>query len=187
MKQATLSPWTIALFAAPIAISAQAADMPGVDFGDTLVIEGGRIAGVDPQDRVLWVQAPEGNVVVMEVGDAVENFKQIRVDDTVNLEYYEGVAFYIGGKGEPPDADAGEVLATAPKGIDTGSMVEAVHVAATVEAIDQAKRTLTLKGPEGNIIPLKVAKSVAAFDKLQVGEVVNASYAEALAISISAP
>ena len=187
MKRTILSQWTIALLPASIAISAQAADMPGVEFGDTLVIEGGRIAGVDPQDRVLWVQGPDGNVVVMEVGDAVENFKQVRVDDTVNLEYYEAVAFYIGGKGEPPEADAGEVVATAPKGIDAGTMVESVHVAATIEAIDQAKRTLTLKGPEGNIIPLKVAKSVAAFDKLQVGELINASYAEALAISVSAP
>jgi hypothetical protein len=42
-------------------------------------------------------------------------------------------------------------------------------------------------GPAGNRIPLKVDKSVAAFDKLQVGDSVNVSYAEAFAISVSKP
>jgi hypothetical protein len=187
MKRAILSQSAIALFAACIAVSAQAADMPGVEFSDALAIKA-RVAGVDRQDRVLWVQGPEGNVVVLEVSDAVENFKQIRVDDQLALEYYEAVALYIGGKGEPPEADAGEVLATAPKGMEPGgTRVETVHVAAIIEAIDTAKRTLTLKGPEGNVIPLKVPKSVTAFDKLQVGDAVNASYAEAFAISVNKP
>ena len=85
-------------------------------------------------------------------------------------------------------ADAGEILATAPKGMEPGgTAVETVHVAAIIEARDAAKRTLTLKGPAGNVIPLKVDKSVTAFDKLQVGESVNVSYAEAFAISVDAP
>jgi hypothetical protein len=185
MKRTIISQCTITVFAASIAVSAQAADMPAVDLGDTLVIKA-RVAGVDPKDRVLWVQGSEGNVVVLEVSDAVENFKQIRVDDALTLEYYEAVALYIGGKGEPPEADAGEVLATAPKGMEPGgTKVEEVHVAAVIEAIDAAKRTLTLKGPAGNVIPLKVDKSVTAFDKLQVGDSVNVSYTEALAISVT--
>jgi hypothetical protein len=187
MKRSILGQWTFALSVASIAVSAQAADMPGVEFEEAVVIKA-RVAGVDQQDRVLWVQAPEGNVVVLEVSDAVENFKQIQVDDELTLEYYEAVALYIGGKGEPPEADAGEVLATAAKGMKPGgTMIETAHVAAVIEAIDTANRTLTLKGPEGRVIPVKVDKSVAAFDELEVGESVNVSYTEAFAISVDTP
>ncbi len=187
MKRTILSQWTITLFGASIAVSAQAADLPSVELGDAVAIQG-RVAGVDPQDRVLWVQGPDANVTVLEVGDAVVNFKEIRVDDNVAIDYYEAVALYIGGKGEPPEADAGEVLATASKGLDPGGTnVETVHVAATIEAIDAAKRRLTLVGPAGNRIPLKVDKSVAAFDKLQVGDAVNVSYTEAFAYSVTTP
>jgi hypothetical protein len=185
MNRTIISQCTITLFAASIAAAAQAADMPAVEFGDSLVIKA-RVAGVDPQDRVLWVQGPGGNVVVMEVSKAVENFKQIKLDDALTVEYYEAVALYIGGKGEVPEADAGEVLAKAPKGMEPGgTLVEETHVAAVIEAIDAAKRTLSLKGPEGNVIPLKVGKSVAGFDKLQVGDAINVSYAKAFAIAVT--
>ena len=60
-------------------------------------------------------------------------------------------------------------------------------MAATVQAIDRTKRTVTLKGPEGNVITTKVDKSVKAFDTLKVGDSVHARFTEAIAISVEKP
>jgi hypothetical protein len=46
---------------------------------------------------------------------------------------------------------------------------------------------LTVKGPLGNVIPLKVDKSVKAFDPLKVGDSIHVRYTEAVAISVSKP
>jgi hypothetical protein len=66
-------------------------------------------------------------------------------------------------------------------------VIEVVDVSAVIQAIEPAKRTLTLKGPQGNVIPLKIDKSVKAFDQLKVGDSIHVRYTEAVAISVSKP
>jgi len=58
---------------------------------------------------------------------------------------------------------------------------------ATVEAIDYAKRTVTLKGPEGNTVTLKVDKSAKDFKNVKKGDQVVARFTEAVAISVQKP
>jgi hypothetical protein len=113
---------------------------------------------------------------------------QIKVDDQVKLEYYEAVAIYVGAQGKPPEADVATVAAAAPKGQKpAGASIEVVDVSASIQAIDKTKRTLTLKGPLGNLSSVKVDKSVAAFDQLKVGDSIHIRYTEAVAISVSKP
>jgi Cu/Ag efflux protein CusF len=55
---------------------------------------------------------------------------------------------------------------------------------ATVEAIDQAARTLTLKNEEGEISTFKVPPEVERFSAIKVGDKVTARYIEAVAIQV---
>ena len=55
---------------------------------------------------------------------------------------------------------------------------------AAVETIDYGTRTLTLKHPDGSITIYKAGKDVANFDQIHVGDTVNATVIEALAVSI---
>ncbi len=160
---------------------------PGIELGEVVVVTG-KVVAIDRTDRWVAVQGPEGNVLVLEVGKAAKNFNQIKVGDQVKLEYYESVAIYVGAAGKPPEADVAVIAATSPKGQKpAGEVIEVVDVSATIQAIDPAKRTLTLKGPQGNVIPLKVDKSVKAFDQLKVGDSIHVRYTEAVAISVSKP
>ena len=68
-----------------------------------------------------------------------------------------------------------------------GIAVEAVDVAATVQEIDKKKRTVTLKGPHGKLVTIKVDKSVKGFDNLKKGDSIHARYTEAVAISVEKP
>lgn len=168
-------------------MGAGAADKPGVELGEVVVVTG-KVVAIDRTDRCVAVQGPEGNVLVLEVGKGAKNFDQIKVGDQVKLEYYEAIAIYVAAAGKPPEADVAVIAASAPKGQKpAGEVIEVVDVSAVIQAIDRAKRTLTLKGPQGNVIPVKVDKSVKAFDQLKVGESIHVRYTEAVAISVSKP
>ena len=57
-------------------------------------------------------------------------------------------------------------------------------ITATVEAIEPATRTLTLKGPEGNYVSLTVPKDVTRFDAVKVGDTLTAKYYESLVLRL---
>ncbi|MGD8714608.1 MAG: hypothetical protein PVG70_08720 [Desulfobacterales bacterium] len=136
----------------------------------------------------MALRGSEGNVVAIEVSHAARNFDQIQIGDQVKVEYYESVALYLGKPGQQPDATAGMVVARSAKGEKpAGIAVEAVDVAATVQEIDKENRTVTLKGPHGKLVTVKVDKSVEGFDKLIKGDSIHARYTEAIAISVEKP
>jgi len=64
------------------------------------------------------------------------------------------------------------------------SVAEATRVTATIEAIDKAKRLITLKGPEGNSVVIQAGPDVKKFDQLKVGDLVTVEYVEALTLEL---
>jgi Cu/Ag efflux protein CusF len=64
------------------------------------------------------------------------------------------------------------------------TMAEAVRVTASVEALDTAKRLITLKGPEGNTFVVQAGPEVKNFDQIKVGDLVVARYIEALTLEL---
>jgi len=64
------------------------------------------------------------------------------------------------------------------------TLVEAVRISATVEAIDKATRQVTLKGPDGKTMAVTVGPEVKNFDQIKVGDVVVARYLESLTLEL---
>ena len=64
---------------------------------------------------------------------------------------------------------------------------ESITVNATVEAIAHNTRTLTLKGPEGNLVEVTVPPDVKRFDTLKVGDTISAKYYENVVLRVKAP
>ncbi len=62
---------------------------------------------------------------------------------------------------------------------------EVVKITATVQDIDYAKRTVELKGPEGNVATFKVDKSAVNFDQVKKGDQVNVEYLESVAVFVT--
>ena len=63
-------------------------------------------------------------------------------------------------------------------------VVQTTNVTATITAIDKAKRDVTLKGPQGNLITVTAGPEVKNFDKLKVGDQVDMKYAEAVTMEL---
>jgi hypothetical protein len=66
-------------------------------------------------------------------------------------------------------------------------VAEAASITATVEAIDYDKRTVTLKGPKGNLVTLKVGPEAKNFNQVKTGDRVRARYYDATAIYVRKP
>jgi hypothetical protein len=71
-----------------------------------------------------------------------------------------------------------------------GQMIDAVGAAdvttltAKIEAVDQANRTVTVKGKMGRIVTLKVGPRVKNFAQVKVGDDIVLEYAEALSVKL---
>jgi hypothetical protein len=64
---------------------------------------------------------------------------------------------------------------------------ETTTVTATVEAIDAATRTLTLKGPEGNYVDIVAPATVTKFSEIKVGDKLTAKYYENIVLRVKHP
>jgi len=81
----------------------------------------------------------------------------------------------------------GPVLAEETKTPKPVVVKDKITVKATVEAIDHTNRTVTLKGPKGNLVTLTVDEAVTRFDAMKVGDKVTADYYEQVVYEIQKP
>jgi Cu/Ag efflux protein CusF len=79
--------------------------------------------------------------------------------------------------------EAGETKAK-PEAVTRARLVT---LTATVEAVDGAKRQVTLKGPKGNVATVDVGEQVKNFPQIQVGDNVVVKYYEAVALRLVPP
>jgi hypothetical protein len=82
---------------------------------------------------------------------------------------------------QAPAPAAGVAVASEP---GKAAVVSAVEISAQVVAIDKGTRTLTLKGPKGNVVDIVAGEQVKNFDQVKVGDLVVARYAQALTLEL---
>ena len=90
-------------------------------------------------------------------------------------------AFSAATHAQKPDATGGAVVASEP---GKAAIVRAAQVSAQVVGIDKATRTVTLKGPKGNVVDLVAGDEVKNFDQIKLGDFVVARYAQALSLEL---
>ena len=165
-------------------LSAQAVAQKGVELGEAVSVQA-EVVYIDKADRVVALRGEDGNIVEIDVPEEARNFDQLEVGDRLTATYYESVALYIGEAGSIPDAEADVVAGRSEKGEKPGGfVVGTVEISALVKAIDKENRKVTLEGPDGKTMTVKVDPSVKKLDDLKVGDTVNARITEAIAISV---
>jgi hypothetical protein len=146
------------------------------------------VDAIDAAGRNVTLKFPDGKMKIVKAGPEVRNFDQIQVGDQVKATYAESVAMFVRKSDEKPSAAEAKAVKVAPKGAKPGVlMVNTTEVTAKVEAIDYKKRTVTLKGPEGNVRTLTVDKSVKRFGNVKVGDELVVRVTDALAIVVEKP
>ena len=90
-------------------------------------------------------------------------------------------AFAATAFAQKPDAAGGIVVTSEP---GKAAVVRAVVISAQVVGIDKATRTLTLKGPQGDVVDIVAGDEVKNFDQIKLGDFVVARYAQALTLEL---
>lgn len=147
------------------------------------------VEAIDHEQRLVTLRGPEGRITTLRVDEAVKNLPQVRKGDQVLVAYYESLAFQVRKPGEASATQAAVVegLETARPGEKpAGIGARAITVLTSVEAIDKAHQTITLKGPEGRTETIKV-QNPANLEKVVVGDRVEITYTRAVAISVEKP
>ena len=170
---------TLALFAGCAATQKPAGRMADVTEAQATVM------AVDSQKRLLTLKDSGGEEMVVEAGDVVKNFDQIKAGDEVVISYTSAVAWQVksASQGAPGISTQEEVTRAQPGEKPAGSVGSSVTVTATITAIDMANDTVTITGPGGQSRTIK-ARNPANLRKVQFGDLVDIPYSGALAVSV---
>jgi hypothetical protein len=108
--------------------------------------------------------------------------KQSLLKTTSTLAFALIASAYVGTAfAQKPDAVGGVIVASEP---GKAAAVRAVEISALVVAIDKATRTVTLKGPRGDVRDIVASADVKNFDQVKVGDFVFVRYAQALTLEL---
>lgn len=163
------------------------AGKPGAVAVDAVTIAA-TVEAVDVAKRTVTLKGPAGNVRTFKVGEEVRNLDQMKVGDQVKTTYVESVALFVRKSDQQPAASETQTVRVAPKGAKPGvAIVDTREITGKVETVDYKKRTVTLKGPEGNVATFPVDKEVKKFKNVKVGDEVVLRITEALAIWVETP
>jgi len=145
------------------------------------------VEAVDLEAREVILRGPLGNVVGFTVDKQVNRLDEIKIGDRVRAEYYISLATEIR---EPTAAEKDAPLTvlegagtTPPGATPAAGGLSQIKAVVTVEGIDRPAEQVTLKGPLGNYLTVRVLDP-SRLDKVSVGDTVIVTYTEALAISI---
>ncbi len=160
----------------------------GAAIGERGQIYSGIVTKIDTKNRVVTFKNKDGELDIV-AGPEVKNFAQIKVGDRLDVQYASAVAIEL-VKTKNNDVRGREVTSdtqTAPAGNKPGMVkTNIVKTTASVVAIDQKKQIVSLKGPKGNVVDVKV-ENPALLKGITTKDQVYVTYAEAVAAVVSTP
>jgi hypothetical protein len=143
------------------------------------------VTAIDLAKREVTLKDEKGQEAVVEVPDGVKNLDQVKVGDVVAASYTQAVAWQVkpAGQGAPGVNEDTGVTTSKPGDKPGGTIGRTLTLTATITAIDLQNGTVTLTGPGGGSQTIK-ARNPDNLKKVQVGDLVDITYTEAVAISV---
>jgi hypothetical protein len=146
------------------------------------------VEAIDLPSRIVGLVGPEGNALIVQVGDEVRNLDQVKVGDRVRVEYFEGLLAELLPPGSDPRAVAltDAVARAVPGERPAGGMGEAVSARVVIEFVDTLRNVVHFTGPKGKKRVVRVEKPEfrAMLRTLKPGDVVELTYFEAVAVKV---
>lgn len=168
-----------ALLAASTACFAQTKQAVNVQEIDAVVT----VTKVDQAARTVTFRGPAGDLSTLAVPPEAQNLDQVKPGQQFKVKYVEAVAVEI-RKGGAAAAATTEDVTLAPKGAKPGGMVvSTVQLAGVIDAIDYTDRYVAVRGPKGNVVPLKVSNDIN-MEPLAAGDRITVTHTSALAIEM---
>ena len=181
--------FTMALASPAFALQAQTTTSAASKPGSAAVTQSTRvtaqITAIDPATRTITLKQPNGHTSSFEAGEEVRNFDQLKVGDTVTTEYLQEITLSLVKEGGAKRGQAQQegMTRSAPGARPGGTARREVTVVADVESVNTQDKVVTLRGPEGNVVDLKI-EDPEQLKRIKKGDHIKAVYTEALAIKV---
>lgn len=136
------------------------------------------IEAIDHTNRLVTLKGAKGNLTTVQADESIKRFHELKVGDKVTATYYESIAVNVRKPGTPaPKAvDAAVTRATGGPGA-TAAVQETVTV--TVQSIDRANRSVTVRKQDGSVVSLRV-QNPQYLEAVKEGDTVDITYTRAL-------
>jgi len=178
----------IAFTFATITLSAQETqERPSREKWSLVSIEG-TVTKIVKETREVTLMGPQGGLVTITAGEAVERFDEIAVDDVIAFEYW---TYMKAEFREPTEEELAEPIvvvvdaAKAIEGMDPAAVVGAiVKAVVTIEVLNRPFMLATIKGPRGNYMTIQM-EDEKLITELHIGQVLIFTYAEAIVVSLN--
>jgi hypothetical protein len=150
----------------------------------TAVTAHGKIVEVNKAEKLVTIEGTGGRKLYLKVENPY-NLETAKVGEPVVAHFYEVVTIRKKKPGETvPSASLKEGIATAQPGQVPGAVAgQRASVLVTVDAIDEANGTVSVKGPDGTVEKVK-ARDPRNLKHLKVGDELVVTLARAVAISL---
>jgi hypothetical protein len=144
----------------------------------------GKIVSVDVPKSLVTIEGPEGRKLTFQVLNP-DNLRAAKVGEPYNARFYEVTTIRKKKPGENLQGGSLSqgIWTTNPLGVPGGSRAAQVTLLVTVEAIDEANGTVTVKAADGTTETVK-AREPQNLKLLKVGDELVVSLYEAVAISL---
>ena len=154
----------------------------------SLVTMEGTVTKIVKETREVTLMGPQGGLVTITAGEAVERFDEIAVDDVIAFEYW---TYMKAEFREPTEEELAEPIvvvvdaAKAIEGMDPAAVVGAiVKAVVTIEVLNRPFMFATIKGPRGNYMTIQM-EDEKLITELHIGQVLIFTYAEAIVVSLN--
>ena len=156
--------------------------------GSNVVTATATVEAINHKTRMVTLRRSDGERIRFHVGDEVRNLPQVRKGDRVNVTYYESVALRLRKPGHGRmGVTVDEAAARAQPGeLPAGAVGREVQVTTKVVAVDRRAQTATLELPSKERLTFAV-EDPSRLKRIKVGDLVQATYREAIAVTVAKP
>lgn len=141
------------------------------------------IIGIDNTDRSVLLKSSDGSQNWVHVPDSVAGFDRLKMNDKVNVDFYQSLAISLAPSGSKPSMSATQA---GEHDLGAGIMGREYKLSAKVVSVDPSANTVTFKGPQGRVRTVNVEDPAlqAKLATLKPGQVVQFDYTEAVAADV---
>jgi Cu/Ag efflux protein CusF len=141
------------------------------------------IEAIDVANRLVTLKGPDGNLAEVYVDESHKRFNDLKVGDQVKASYYESLAVNVRKPGDPAPTSGIKEAITPRVGGPGGTISQQATITVTIMALDPAVPSVTVKGPKGNVMSMRI-KDPKRLEGIKVGDTVDVTYTRALLISV---
>lgn len=143
------------------------------------------VAAVDLKNRIVTLVGPEGNTFSVYADAAVRNLAQVKVGDSLVVEYFESlVVDFQKGDGIRMATSFDDTARTQAGKKPGAAALSRVTVVSNIWALNAAKGTVLVRGPYGHFTEVKL-KDPAMLSGVKVGDQMKITYTQAVAMAVT--